>query len=168
MFQKHFVFRSHNNETFSYILVKILIKNLRFRWNHCLHFIVASKNTGPCPKMLSPAKKLLETLIHIQALKFNLSSLFLSRPFLKKGRIGILSSEKVVMISLLNKIYSTFSTFQKQPSRGVLRKKCFENIQQNYRRILMPKRDFNKVAKQLQSCIFPENLLLRTFLDGCF
>ena len=40
-------------------------------------------------------KKLLETLIQIQALKFSLTSLFLSRPFLKKERIGILSSRKV-------------------------------------------------------------------------
>ena len=38
---------------------------------------------------------------------------------------------------------------QKQPSRGVPRKKCSENVQQIYRRTLMPKCDFNKVAKQL-------------------
>ena len=39
--------------------------------------------------------------------------------------------------------------FQKQPSRGVLRKRCSENMQQIYRRTPMPKYDFNKVAKQL-------------------
>ena len=33
---------------------------------------------------------------------------------------------------------------QKQPSRGVLRKRCSENIQQNYRIAPMPKWDFNK------------------------
>ena len=33
---------------------------------------------------------------------------------------------------------------QKQPSRGVLRKRCSENMQQIYRRALMPKCDFNK------------------------
>ena len=35
---------------------------------------------------------------------------------------------------------------QKQPSRGVLRKRCSENMQQIYRRTPMPKCDFNKVA----------------------
>ena len=39
--------------------------------------------------------------------------------------------------------------FQKQPSRGVLRKRCSENMQQINRRTLMPKCDFSKVAKQL-------------------
>ena len=37
-------------------------------------------------------------------------------------------------------------------SRGVFRKRCFENIQQIYKRALMPKCDFNKVAKQLEVC----------------
>ena len=41
------------------------------------------------------------------------------------------------------------SIVQKQPSRGVLRKKCSENMQQIYRRIPMPKFDFNKVVLQL-------------------
>ena len=35
---------------------------------------------------------------------------------------------------------------QKQPSRGVLMKRCSENMQQIYRRTSMPKCDFNKVA----------------------
>ena len=38
---------------------------------------------------------------------------------------------------------------QKQPSRGVLRKRCSENMLQIYRRTPMPKCDFNKVRKQL-------------------
>ena len=37
---------------------------------------------------------------------------------------------------------------QKQPSRGVFRKKCAENMQQLYRRTPMPKCDFNKVPLQ--------------------
>ena len=37
---------------------------------------------------------------------------------------------------------------QKQPPRGVPRKRCSENMQQIYRRTPMPKRDFNKVALQ--------------------
>ena len=38
---------------------------------------------------------------------------------------------------------------QKQPPRGVPRKRCSENMQQIYRRKPMPKCDFNKDAKQL-------------------
>ena len=38
---------------------------------------------------------------------------------------------------------------QNQPSRDVLRKRCYKNMQQIYRRTLMPKWDFNKVAFQL-------------------
>ena len=40
---------------------------------------------------------------------------------------------------------------QKQPSRGVLKKKCFENMQPIYRTTPMPRCDFNKVAKQCKS-----------------
>ena len=36
-----------------------------------------------------------------------------------------------------------------QPSSGVLTKRFSENMEQIYRRILMPKCDFNKVALQL-------------------
>ena len=36
---------------------------------------------------------------------------------------------------------------QKQSSRGVLRKRCSENMQQIYRRTLMSKCDFNKVPE---------------------
>ena len=38
---------------------------------------------------------------------------------------------------------------QKQPPRGVLRKRCSENIQEIYRRTPVQKCDFKKVAKQL-------------------
>ena len=38
---------------------------------------------------------------------------------------------------------------QKQPARGVLRKRCSENMQQICWRTHMPKCDFNKVALQL-------------------
>ena len=37
---------------------------------------------------------------------------------------------------------------QKQPLRGVLEKRCSENMQQIYWRTPIPKCDFNKVAKQ--------------------
>ena len=45
---------------------------------------------------------------------------------------------------------------QKQPPRGVLNKRCSDNMQQNYRRATMPKCDFNKVANLLH--IFIEQL----------
>ena len=41
------------------------------------------------------------------------------------------------------------STIQKQPSRGVLRERCSENMPQTYKRTPIPKCDFNKVALQL-------------------
>ena len=48
---------------------------------------------------------------------------------------------------------------QKQPSRGVFKKRCSEDMQHIYRRTPMPKSNFNKVAMQLFS---------RTPLKGCF
>ena len=51
-------------------------------------------------------------------------------------------------------------TVQKQPSRGVPRKRCSENVQQIYRRTPMPKCDFNKVAKQLLKSHFGVDVLL--------
>ena len=44
----------------------------------------------------------------------------------------------------------TFKSFdQKQPSIGVIKKRCSENMQQIYRRTPTLKCDFNKVALQL-------------------
>ena len=45
------------------------------------------------------------------------------------------------------------SNHQKQHSRDVLRKRCSENMQQIYRRTLMPKCDFNKVAKATKAIV---------------
>ena len=45
--------------------------------------------------------------------------------------------------------YKQGNQIQKRPSKGVLRKRCSENMQQIYRRKPMPKCGFNKVAKQL-------------------
>ena len=44
---------------------------------------------------------------------------------------------------------NTYFYIEKQPSRGVLSKRCSENMLQIYRKTPMPKCDFNKVAKQL-------------------
>ena len=53
------------------------------------------------------------------------------------------------------------TTYQMQPSRGVLRKRFSENMQQVYRATPMPKCNFNKVA------IF-KTFVFRAPLDGCF
>ena len=43
---------------------------------------------------------------------------------------------------------ATSIQIQKQPPRGILKKRCSENVQQIYRRTTMLKCNFNKVAKQ--------------------
>ena len=55
---------------------------------------------------------------------------------------------KIPRNSSLNKHHDSMIMVHKQPSRGVLKKRCSENMQQIYRRTPMPKYDFNKVAKQ--------------------
>ena len=49
------------------------------------------------------------------------------------------------------------NALQKQPLRGVLKKKCSENMLQIYKRTPMPKCDFNKVAADLVT--FTEEIL---------
>ena len=50
--------------------------------------------------------------------------------------------------SQLNNISKFPLSYISNHPRGVLKKRCSENIQQMYRRTPMPKCDFNKVAKQ--------------------
>ena len=70
---------------------------------------------------------------------------------------------------------------QKQPPRGILRKRRFVNMQLIYKRTPMPKYDFIKVALQLYwnhtsawvfsyklSAYFSKHVLLRTPQGGCF
>ena len=64
--------------------------------------------------------------------------------------------------------------FQKQPSRGVLRKRCSENMQQIYKtpcRSVMAtllKLHFGMDVLLKICCIFSEHLFLRTPPDSCF
>ena len=80
--------------------------------------------------------------------------------------------ENLLSIAIQNKKYLVVfhKHEQKQPIKGVLRKSCSENMQQIYRRTLMPKCDFNKVWNQLRHGCSAINLLhiLRTPLNGCF
>ena len=60
-------------------------------------------------------------------------------------------SEFLKQVDFFTKLFSleTFtnsSITEKQPSTGVLRKRCSENMQQIYRRTPMSKCEFNKVA----------------------
>ena len=55
--------------------------------------------------------------------------------------------EKLQHRSLIRLSYDFIIDYQRQPSRGVLRKRCSEKIHQIYRRTPMPKCDFNKVAQ---------------------
>ena len=50
-------------------------------------------------------------------------------------------------------LFYVLEYIQKQPSGGVLKKRCSENMQQFYRRI---------------HCIFSEHLFLKTSLENCF
>ena len=47
------------------------------------------------------------------------------------------------------RLFTIVMYFQKQPPKGVPRKRCSENMQQFYRRTHMPKCDFNKFALQI-------------------
>ena len=79
--------------------------------------------------------------------------------FLDKALISVIKNSLLVLISsvmlliLFSEIFawvlSFVVIFQEQPSRGVLKKRCSENMQQIYRRTPMPKCNFNKVALQL-------------------
>ena len=55
---------------------------------------------------------------------------------------------------------------QKQPLKGVLEKRCSENMQQIYRRTPMLKCDFNKVAKVLNTPTNPIYLYIKNLYVG--
>ena len=59
-----------------------------------------------------------------------------------------IGSEKSPFMAKLNSVL-LWKEVQKQPLRGVPRKRCSENMQEIYRRTPMPNCDFNKVALQL-------------------
>ena len=57
--------------------------------------------------------------------------------------------EMVHVLKVLKNVWKVGQYIQKQPSVGVLMKRCSENMQQIYRRIAMSKCDFNKVVLEL-------------------
>ena len=59
--------------------------------------------------------------------------------------------------------------FQKQPLRGVFKKRCSENMQQTYRRTSLPKCvHFGMGVLLLICCIFSEHRFLGAPLGDCF
>ena len=56
---------------------------------------------------------------------------------------------------------------QKQPSRGVLRNSCFENMQQIYRRTPMPKCDFEKVTLREFHTNYKVNFIINKTFWNC-
>ena len=73
-------------------------------------------------------------------------------------------------------LFGSVGIQQKQPYRGVIRKRCSENMQQICRKTPMSKCEFNKLHFgigillyiKFATCIFSEYIFLRTPLDGCF
>ena len=81
---------------------------------------------------------------------------------------SLLLQKRSSVFVMLQKCHESFKTLlHKELSAGVLKKKCFENMPQIYRRTPMPKCDFNKFAKQLcwnhTSAIVPSCNLLQIF-----
>ena len=74
-------------------------------------------------------------------LKYSYSEIF--HKYHKEKPVTVYFSGKVATL-----LKRTMPQIQKQLSMGVFKKMCSENMQQIYRRTLMPKYDFNKVAKQ--------------------
>ena len=100
---------------------------------------------------------------------------------------SLLLQKRSSVFVMLQKCHESFKTLlHKELSAGVLKKKCFENMPQIYRRTPMPKCDFNKFAKQLcwnhtsaivPSCKFAANFqntfswehsIVKTFLPLSF
>ena len=73
-------------------------------------------------------------------------------------------------------LFGSVGIQQKQPFRGVLRKRCSEDMQQIYSRTPMSKCEFNKLHFgmgvllyiKFAACIFSEYIFLRTPLESCF
>ena len=62
----------------------------------------------------------------------------------------------ITLVTATSSFSQCLNAIQKHPSRGDLKKKRPENVQQIYRRAPMPKCDFNKVAKQLKQVTISE------------
>ena len=84
-----------------------------------------------------------------EVFKVHLNLTIYQNPLLKifpriwKYNLVLLANEKNLLFS------GIVNSSQKQPPRGVFKKRCSENMQTIYRRTPMLKCDFNKVAKQL-------------------
>ena len=97
-----------------------------------------------------------------------------------KVKLQRISSKKQLLVQFIF-IQPILSYFQRQPYRGVLKKRYSGNMLQNYTRTPKLKRGFNRVALQLNwnctstwvfSCefaaYFSEHLFIKAHMDGCF
>ena len=67
----------------------------------------------------------------------------------KQGLFSLIPKTAVHIDFAVNLARFFRTSIQKQQSRGALKRRCSENMQQIYRRTPMLKCDFNKIAKQL-------------------
>ena len=138
-------------------------------WEHMKHYVLlllhcseTSLTSNNCVMELSQptftsSKSTMETAEHsLQKNRGSGSLLFILFVCLNFGHVIKVSAETflIVKFNFLLKVASlhlcTLHLYDpKQPSRGVPRKRCSENMPQIYRRTPMPKCDFNKVALQL-------------------
>ena len=78
--------------------------------------------------------------------------------FLKKKKIIIIKKQSKPKAPISSNFWKCLS--HKEPSSGVLRKMCSENMQQIYRRTPMPKCDSNKAIKAMHSSFLETSLRL--------
>ena len=100
------------------------------------------------------------TLLHfkIVRLKYRQCLCFISNQFFKSTEVLTFQRRKT-------DCHINIRKFQRQPSEGVLKKKCFEIMQQIYRRTPMLKCDFNKVTLQ---GLFPLLIIALQLFENCF
>ena len=78
-------------------------------------------------------------------------TLYLINPSLHQNSVNIRLKDDKAQVS--QKIRNS-NNHQKQPFSGVFRKRCSENMHQFYRRITMPKCDFNKIGSHTSAWVF--------------
>ena len=117
------------------------------------------------------AKRLLVSHVYYVNTQLSLFKVFVTVPTASMGtampweiacvQLGLLVKD------VIDVRYGSYKfSFQKQPFRSVPMKRCSDNMQQIYRRTLMP--HFGMGVLLQICCIFSEHLSLRTPLEDCF
>ena len=114
---------------------------------HLVLLNVLRYNCGKC-FLLETINQLINQHLLAVAVKIgHFSCKFLSSNFCESRMLPVFFVTVLLNLQAENKmnnyvVYLLASDRHKQPSRGVLRKSCSENLQQIYRRTPMPKYDF--------------------------